>query len=132
MKIREVVVTGQNQVELQTPNIDAPVLGSNELLIDTEYTFISSGTELANYTGREPKFFRKVHGVSIRGVPAMQMLVSSVKSVRVSPVRHPVIGFLLMDGTPRRFSIHKTGWSHPSEKQWIRLLLLHPGWQVLQ
>ncbi len=59
MKIREVVVTGQNQVELQTADIDASVLGSNELLIDTEYTFISSGTELANYTGREPKVFQK-------------------------------------------------------------------------
>lgn len=59
MKIKEVVVTGQNQVELQTADIDAPVLTSNELLIDTEYTFISSGTELANYTGREPKVFQK-------------------------------------------------------------------------
>ena len=59
MKIREVVVTGQNQVELQTADIDAPALASNELLIDTEYTFISSGTELANYTGREPKVFQK-------------------------------------------------------------------------
>ena len=44
MRIREeVVVTGQNQVELQTADIDAPVLAPNELLIDTEYTFISSG-----------------------------------------------------------------------------------------
>ncbi|MCG9130064.1 zinc-binding alcohol dehydrogenase [Candidatus Poribacteria bacterium] len=59
MRIREVVVTGQNQVELQTADVDAPVLASNELLIDTEYTFISSGTELANYTGREPKVFQK-------------------------------------------------------------------------
>ena len=59
MKIKEVVVTGQNQVELQTAEIDTPVLASNELLIDTEYTFISSGTELANYTGREPKVFQK-------------------------------------------------------------------------
>ena len=59
MKIREVVVTGQNRVELQIADIDTPVLGSNELLIDTEYTFISSGTELANYTGREPKVFQK-------------------------------------------------------------------------
>ena len=59
MRIREVVVTGQNQVELQTTDIDATGLGSNELLIDTEYTFISSGTELANYTGREPKVFQK-------------------------------------------------------------------------
>ena len=59
MRIREVVVTGQNRVELQTADIDAPVLAPNELLIDTEYTFISSGTELANYTGREPKVFQK-------------------------------------------------------------------------
>ena len=29
MKIREVVVTGQNQVELQTAEIDTPVLASN-------------------------------------------------------------------------------------------------------
>ena len=59
MKIREVVVTGQNRVELQTNEIDTPVLATNELLIDTEYTFISSGTELANYTGREPKVFQE-------------------------------------------------------------------------
>ena len=59
MRIREVVVTGQNQVELQIADIDAPRLAANELLIDTEYTFISSGTELANYTGREPKVFQK-------------------------------------------------------------------------
>lgn len=59
MRIREVVVTGQNQVELQTNDIDATGLSANELLIDTEYTFISSGTELANYTGREPKVFQK-------------------------------------------------------------------------
>ena len=59
MKIREVVVTGQNRVELQTNAIDTPVLAATELLIDTEYTFISSGTELANYTGREPKVFQE-------------------------------------------------------------------------
>ena len=59
MRIREVVVTGQNQVELQTADIDTPMLAPNELWIDTEYTFISSGTELANYTGREPKVFQK-------------------------------------------------------------------------
>lgn len=59
MKIREVVVTGQNEVELQTNEIDTPRLAANELLIDTEYTFISSGTELANYTGRESKVFQE-------------------------------------------------------------------------
>ena len=59
MKIREVVVTEQNQVELQANEFDAAIQSPNELLIDTEYTFISSGTELANYTGREPKVFQK-------------------------------------------------------------------------
>jgi hypothetical protein len=59
MKIREVVVTGQNQVELQDATLDDTSLGSNELLIETEYTYISTGTELANYTGREPKVFQK-------------------------------------------------------------------------
>lgn len=59
MKIREVVVTGQNQVELQTAELDESKLSPNEVLIDTEYTFISSGTELANYTGKEPKVFQK-------------------------------------------------------------------------
>lgn len=57
MQTCEVVVTGQNQVELQTRKIDAKKLGAEELLIETEATFISAGTELANYTGREPKVF---------------------------------------------------------------------------
>ncbi len=59
MKIKEVVVTGQNQVELQTSEFDATIQSPSEILIDTEYTFISSGTELANYTGREPKVFQQ-------------------------------------------------------------------------
>ena len=59
MKIRKVVVTGQNQVALQIGEFDDSVLSPNEVLIDTEYTFISSGTELANYTGKEPKVFQK-------------------------------------------------------------------------
>ena len=59
MKIREVVVTGQNCVELQVCEFDDSILSPNEILIDTEYTFISSGTELANYTGKEPKVFQK-------------------------------------------------------------------------
>lgn len=59
MKIKEVVVTGQNHVELQTSEFDATIQSPTEVLIDTEYTFISSGTELANYTGREPKVFQE-------------------------------------------------------------------------
>lgn len=58
MQIRQVVVTGQYQVELQTAEINAGKLGPNELLIETERTFISAGTELANYSGREPKVFQ--------------------------------------------------------------------------
>jgi 2-desacetyl-2-hydroxyethyl bacteriochlorophyllide A dehydrogenase len=58
MQIREVVVTGQNEVELQTRELDERELGPEELLIETEATFISAGTELANYTGREPKVFQ--------------------------------------------------------------------------
>ena len=58
MKIKQVVVTGRNQVELQTKEIDEGNLGPNEILIETECSFISTGTELANYTGKEPKVFQ--------------------------------------------------------------------------
>lgn len=58
MKIKQVIVTGQNQVELQTAEIDDKNLGPNDFLIETECTFISAGTELANYTGKEPKVFQ--------------------------------------------------------------------------
>lgn len=58
MQIREVVVTGQNQVELLTRELDTKALGPEQLAIETEATFISAGTELANYTGREPKVFQ--------------------------------------------------------------------------
>jgi 2-desacetyl-2-hydroxyethyl bacteriochlorophyllide A dehydrogenase len=58
VEIKQVVVTGQNQVELQGGEIDATNLRPQELLIETECTFISAGTELANYTGKEPKVFQ--------------------------------------------------------------------------
>lgn len=58
MDIRQVVVTGQNQVELQQATLDESLLRPGDLLIETEVTFISAGTELANYTGREPKVFQ--------------------------------------------------------------------------
>jgi 2-desacetyl-2-hydroxyethyl bacteriochlorophyllide A dehydrogenase len=58
MNIKQVVVTGQNQVELQDGTLSDEALGPDELLIQTEATFISAGTELANYTGREPKVFQ--------------------------------------------------------------------------
>jgi 2-desacetyl-2-hydroxyethyl bacteriochlorophyllide A dehydrogenase len=57
VEIRQAVVTGQHQAELQTLQLDEP-LGPDELLIETKKSFISAGTELANYTGKEPKVFQ--------------------------------------------------------------------------
>jgi threonine dehydrogenase-like Zn-dependent dehydrogenase len=56
MNIQQVIVTGQNQVELQDVELDAN-LGPDEFLVKTECSFISAGTELANYTGKEPMVF---------------------------------------------------------------------------
>lgn len=56
MNVTQVIVTGQNQVELQGRVLDE-TLKPDELLVRTEWTFISAGTELANYTGREPDVF---------------------------------------------------------------------------
>lgn len=58
MQLNQVVVTGQNQVELQAGILEDRPLEADELLIATEATFISAGTELANYTGKEPKVFQ--------------------------------------------------------------------------
>jgi 2-desacetyl-2-hydroxyethyl bacteriochlorophyllide A dehydrogenase len=38
--------------------VDETALQPDQLLVETEATFISAGTELANYTGREPKVFQ--------------------------------------------------------------------------
>lgn len=56
MKVKQVMVTGQNEVGLYDRELDA-TLKPDELLVRTEWTFISAGTELANYTGREPDVF---------------------------------------------------------------------------
>jgi 2-desacetyl-2-hydroxyethyl bacteriochlorophyllide A dehydrogenase len=53
MKIRQVVVTGKEAVELQDLELDGSALKPRELLIETEMTFISAGTELANYTATD-------------------------------------------------------------------------------
>ena len=58
MQTQQIVVTGQNQVELQDRELDDERLDSDELLIETENTYISAGTELANYTGKDPDVFR--------------------------------------------------------------------------
>ncbi len=57
MKIQHVLVTGQHQVELQDVEFNSS-LKPDEFLVNTEYTFISAGTELANYTGKEPQVFQ--------------------------------------------------------------------------
>ena len=52
MNIKQVIVAGKLQVELQTVELDEH-LAADEFLIRTERTFISAGTELAIYTGNE-------------------------------------------------------------------------------
>ena len=53
MRIRRAVVRRENHVELERAEApDGP--GAGEVLIETETTFISAGTELANYTGIDP------------------------------------------------------------------------------
>jgi threonine dehydrogenase-like Zn-dependent dehydrogenase len=52
MNIKQVIVSGKRQVELQPAELDER-LAAEEFLIRTERTFISAGTELAVYTGRE-------------------------------------------------------------------------------
>jgi 2-desacetyl-2-hydroxyethyl bacteriochlorophyllide A dehydrogenase len=59
MKIRQVVVTGKEQVELQNLELDTTALRPRELLIETEMSFISAGTELANYMALDPAVYQK-------------------------------------------------------------------------
>ena len=59
MNIRQVVVTGKNQVELQNLELNEKSLGPEEILIETERTVISAGTELANYTAADPTVYTK-------------------------------------------------------------------------
>ena len=57
MKIHQVVITGKEQVSLETAELDEKNLGPDELFIETESTFISAGTELANYTGIDKRVY---------------------------------------------------------------------------
>ena len=50
---RAAVVPEANVVHLEEIPIPGPV-GPNEVLVQTECTFISTGTELANFTGLDP------------------------------------------------------------------------------
>lgn len=53
MKIQQLFITGEHQVELRQGVLE-PHLGPDDLLIQTEASFISAGTELSIYTGTEP------------------------------------------------------------------------------
>lgn len=57
METRQVVVAAQNEVELRNCPLDIEPLRGDEMLIETDKTFISAGTELANYTGKDPAVF---------------------------------------------------------------------------
>ena len=58
MKIKQVVILERRQVELQTLDLDEK-LGAGEFLVRTERTFISVGTELANYLAKDPAVYQK-------------------------------------------------------------------------
>jgi 2-desacetyl-2-hydroxyethyl bacteriochlorophyllide A dehydrogenase len=58
MLLKQVVVTGPNAVELQRLDLDDGELGPAELLVETESTFISAGTEISNYLAKDPDVFR--------------------------------------------------------------------------
>ncbi len=55
MKIKQAVVTKEYAVELQDLMIDEEALDPNQILVETETTFVSAGTELGNYTGVDPR-----------------------------------------------------------------------------
>ena len=53
MRVKRVLVPGQDRVRLEEIEIpDRP--GPGQITVETEFTFISAGTELANYTGLDP------------------------------------------------------------------------------
>jgi len=58
MHVQQVVIAGQRQVELQNFDLSENNLRENELLIESECSFISAGTETANYAGIEPAVFQ--------------------------------------------------------------------------
>jgi len=55
---REVVMTGPRTVELQDREICTEELKPSEMLIETEATFISAGTELSAYTALDPRVYQ--------------------------------------------------------------------------
>lgn len=58
MQIKQVVIVDKRRVELQTAAMDE-TLGAGEFIVRTERTFISAGTELANYLAKDPAVYQK-------------------------------------------------------------------------
>jgi 2-desacetyl-2-hydroxyethyl bacteriochlorophyllide A dehydrogenase len=57
MKTKQVVVNAKEEVSLQEFPFDETNLQSNELIIETERSFISAGTELAIYTAADKEVY---------------------------------------------------------------------------
>lgn len=53
MKIQQVIVASKDEVSLQSLDLNEKNLDPNEMLIETEVSFISAGTELAIYTASD-------------------------------------------------------------------------------
>ncbi len=58
MRIQQVIVTGKEQVSLENLDLNIKDLQADELLIETELSFISAGTEIANYTAATPDVYK--------------------------------------------------------------------------
>lgn len=54
MKVRRALIRGRHDVVMETIDLEADAPRQGELLLRTSRTFISAGTELANYTGLDP------------------------------------------------------------------------------
>ena len=56
MLVKQVIITAPHCVDLQERELEVN-LAPDDVLIRTEWSFISAGTELANYTAKDPKVF---------------------------------------------------------------------------
>src|SRR4028118_2421764 len=53
MQTEQIFILGKNQAALQTRELEIGNLGAHDLLIETECSFISAGTELSIFTGQD-------------------------------------------------------------------------------
>ncbi len=58
MQIKKVIITGKQQVELKTVNSDEVDLKRDEVFIETQYSFISAGTELSIFNATEERVYQ--------------------------------------------------------------------------